>query len=147
MLWLLTVLGCAFLVWVTVKASNELRAFLLFATVVLVLSLVRPLAQPPAWRYLFGNGIGERYFLIPQLAVYSALVCTAWSRAVPIVRIGATALLIVAAVLAIPRDWSYRSFTQTGFATEARKFSHARPGTVWSFALNPPPFKMVLRKK
>lgn len=144
-LWIVTIVGIAAAAWIVRHAGVELRAFLLYAAVLLAATLVSPQLQPPGWLSLTSPAV-NRYFLIPQLAVLAAVAWSACSAPSMAVRGAGWLLLLVAAAIAMPSGWSYSPFTDEGFAHEAAAFDRAARGTVWHFSLNPPPWYMSLRK-
>ncbi|HEY5198089.1 MAG TPA: hypothetical protein VIJ51_13795 [Solirubrobacteraceae bacterium] len=119
-----------------------LRLFVLFGSGMLALALIDPLAS--TWGMLAAAPDGERYFVIPQLAVLATLVWTIGTRRARLLRSGAIAAVAVALLVAMPAGWDYPVFISTDFSTQAERFARAKPGTIAILPLNPLPWHMAL---
>jgi hypothetical protein len=122
-----------------------LRLFVLFGLGMLVLALVDPLDT--TWSGLTQPPNGERYFVIPQLAVVATLVWLIGSGRPRFARAGALVAIAVSILLTMPAGWSYAPFADTSFSTQAEKFEAAKPGTLVILPLNPTPWQMALVKR
>jgi hypothetical protein len=130
--------------YVAVRSGpSALRVFILFGLGILVLALADPL---DAWPGLAQAPAGERYFVIPELAVLAAVVWAAGRGRPRLIRVAAVTALVVVTLLVIPREWRFPPLEPTGFPDRAQAFEHAKPGTVTVLALNPFPWKMALTK-
>jgi hypothetical protein len=138
----------AILLYALLRGPLELKLLILFAALVLAGAMLFPSREPralPLWWTLTGPGTSNRYFLIPMFALVSALVWLAISR-VRAVKIGATAILAIAAVFGVARDWRVRPPLDYDFARFVAKYEQAPAGTKVQI-LYPPGWSMVLTKR
>lgn len=134
--------GLAILFYALCRAPMELRLFILFATAVLVLGLIHPLATTDGdhvqWEQLQIPGCGNRYYFFPMLAFLASLIWMSVDRSVPskVPRYAALVLLIFLPI-GIFRDWRYRPFVDLHFKEIAADFQRASRGTQFVIPLNP----------
>lgn len=141
--------GLAIFVYTLHYASTRLKLFVIFSFGVLALSLARPLAggpEQPQWEWLRFPGTSNRYFFMPMLAFLTSLLWIADSAKHRVMRACSLGLLLCVPV-AIRRDWRYPAFTDMHFPEYAARFQTAPAGTKMLIPINPPPWKMTLRKK
>jgi hypothetical protein len=133
-------IGFGFLLYAARRAPVELKLFILFASSVLALGLINPLAGPPTlpqWLCLSAPGIGNRYYFLPMLAFLGCLTWAVNRSSSPVfIRYFATALLLLLPI-GIYRDWSYPRFRDFHFQKFANEFEHASPGTRFVLPVNP----------
>lgn len=124
------------------RGSAEMRLLLAFCAGMLVLALARP--RGTDWPGLASSFNSGRYFIMPQLGLVACLVWGCGRARERTVRVTAVLALAFACLVTIPTHWSYRSFADTGFASQAAVFEHASAGTRTTFAVNPlPPFTVM----
>jgi hypothetical protein len=135
-----TAVGLAFLLYGLLHAPIELKLFILFATTVLALDLVNPLAGPPdhpQWYWLCLPGCGNRYYFLPMLAFLASLLWVTCRKASPgAVRYFALALLLLLPI-GIYQDWRYPAFGDFRFHEFAKKFESVPSGTKFVIPINP----------
>ena len=150
---------------VLLRGPLVLRLFVLMAVAIVISALATPMASSnvPQWVALTTPGTGSRYWVIPILAFYLSLLwMAAWplrragrpgprsrpSRALglPAAAVGALALL-TSVVFAMPRDWSYPRYVDTGYQAAVARFDRLPRGTRAAIPINPPGWAMVLVKK
>ena len=135
-------IGLAILFYALCRGPLELRLFILFATAVLVLGLIHPLATTDGdhvqWEQLQIPGCGNRYYFFPMLAFLASLIWMSVDRSIPAraPRYVALALLIFLPV-GIFRDWRYRPFEDLHFKEIAADFQRAPRGTQFVIPINP----------
>lgn len=129
--------AAALVVTAFLRGSLILRAFLIFAGIELLASLMDglPVTTQPLWVQLEGS-IGMRYYFHPIAAWIAVLVTLAGDRNWPLRGIG-VALLAVTITWAIPVDWSLPGLPKTSFKSDAKAFAKAPPGTVMTFPTRP----------
>ena len=143
------IVGVATLGYATVRGSLELRLFILFASVVLLASLVTPVASftDPQWPLLAHPGAGDRYFLIPMLAFLAAAVWIMSRSGLLALRIAAGLLLAATLLVGIPGDWRYTPYTNFQPEYYAKVLERAAPGSRVVIPINPPGWDLVLIKR
>jgi hypothetical protein len=127
------------------RAGAELRLFLAFAALQFVMALAHP--QGVSWPQMTLASNSGRYFIIPGLAVAATLVWACAPARGPLIRPVTIGLLLFAAVVTIPTEWSYPAYKRTNFASKATTFEHSPPGTTTEFALNPNGWSMTLIRR
>lgn len=135
-----TALGLGVFAYVLRYAPVELKLFILFASAVLALGLVNPLAGPPdhpQWYWLCLPGCGNRYYFLPMLAFLASLFWIASLKpSARAFRYFAIALLLLLPV-GIYRDWRYPPFENFRFAEFAKQFERVPSGTKFIIPINP----------
>jgi hypothetical protein len=129
------------------KSGMEMKFFLIFTTMLLFVSLVRPTAYPPVgttqWQ-LLAAASDIRYWVIPSLAFAWSLLWIARSGG-PVLKSVSTALLFVMC-FASAINWRHPALKDLQFAQYAKSFEAALPGTVMIIPENPVGWKMRLVK-
>lgn len=138
--------GIAVVAYASVRGPRELLLLIGFAECVLLASLAHPTAIL-GWPALASQGVGIRYWLIPNTAF---LCCLLWLASQPKWRIPARAALALG-ILGLLWTFRYPKLPDLGFAQQAAAFEVAPKGTVFRFLLNPVlpemRFTMVLVKR
>jgi len=133
-------IGLVVLFYALRYGPTALRLFILFALVVLAMSLAHPLAGPPSapqWDSLCFPGDGNRYYFLPMLAFLASLLWMASRRASPhLARYFAVALLLLLPI-GIYQDWRYPPYVDYHFQQYAVQFEHAPAGTKVTIPINP----------
>ena len=144
---LTTLLGVATIINCALRAALELKLFLLCAAVLTTASLVFPLCSTtvPQWQVMVMPGACNRYWLIPMLAFLTSVAWMAWTQRSW--QRGAAVIVLLIMLIGIRRDWRHGSYPDQHFARQARFFDQVPRGTVMSFAIEPPGWKMRLVKK
>lgn len=144
----LVVAAGALLVLYAAWIGNEsLRLALLYAVLQLIGALISPLvsATQPQWPLMALANVAARYFVLPILVWYSALIVIV-TRGHAAVRPVAGALFVGALLIAVPADWSYLTLPNTGFAGNAIHFAQVPIGTVVTIPISPQGWTMQLTK-
>ncbi|PTB21167.1 hypothetical protein C9I57_10745 [Trinickia symbiotica] len=130
--------------------ESAYRQFFCFTLAMFALALSKPLMShtEPQWPlFIHAVGAGNRYFLYPMIAWWSGLIVVI-ARGPGWLRYLAALPLVLAATLAVPRDWGEQyHFARTDFVNRARNFEVAPIGTQMHFLTHPPGTQMVLVKK
>jgi hypothetical protein len=131
------------------RGNRMLRQFMYFAGLVFALALAKPLISftQPQWPLILQPGSGNRYFLYPMLAWWGGLFVLTGARE-RLLRLPALLLLLLTVLWAIPSDWGDQfHMPANDFASRARMFEKAPPGTRMTFPIHPPDWNMTLVKK
>jgi hypothetical protein len=119
-----------------VRGPWVLRAFLIFTTLELTLSLTDGLTLvQPLWVAMEG-WIGMRYYFHPIAAWLAIIVTLICDRNASLRTIG-VAIMALTLVYAIPGDWHLPKRKVTIFQAQANAFAHAPPGTMMRFPVAP----------
>jgi hypothetical protein len=142
-----TVAGLAIMLVVFWKAELELKLFMVFAAMLLFVSLVRPTAYPTpgvtVWQ-MFAQASDIRYWEMPSLAfVWCLLWCARGGNA--LLKIVAMVLLCVTG-LSAAINWRHPALTDLQFGVFARAFEASPPGTVMIIPENPTGWQIRLVK-
>jgi hypothetical protein len=134
----------AFCFW---KSGVEMKLFLVFTSMLLAVSLVRPTAYPPAgttvWQ-LLGAASDIRYWIFPSLAFAWCLLWCTRSKGTALKSVSAVLLGVMCFASGI--NWRHPALKDLQFAEYARRFEAAAPGTVMIIPENPAGWKMRLVK-
>lgn len=130
--------GTAIVAVCIVNANREMRLFIAFAAMVFIASLLTPNIRSvgglSAWEELASTP-GYHYWFLPMLAfVWSILWCS--HQKAQILKVLSMPLLCVMSIGVI-RDWRRPAFTNLNFASYARSFEAAPPGTAFTIPENP----------
>jgi hypothetical protein len=140
-------LGTSILVYCLIKASLELKLFIVFSALVFVASLRNPIVSTtiPQWQVLI-LAAGIRYWFFPMLAfVWALIYCVSSNSNWPIRIIAAAGLLTMP--IGIANDWRYPAYKDFDFAAHARQFASAAPGTLVTIPIFPQGWTMQVVKK
>ncbi|WP_157692542.1 hypothetical protein [Granulibacter bethesdensis] len=141
-----------FLLAIAAKAgSPTFRKLLAFAILMLTVAIISPLAAKvePQWQALARPGIGGRYYMMPILAWFAALLVVALQARQRLIRLVGM-LLLSTSLIGIVLDWRYPDMlivSPAGFSDSVARFQNAAPGKVISFPIRPPGWNMWLQKK
>lgn len=127
----------ALLVYTAIRASLEMRLFLVFTVLIFGLSLRSPLmsATAPQWRVLAGFS-GCRYFFFPMLAfVWCLIYCAHSNRPAGARMIAVSCLLLM--LIWLPKTWRYQPDPDFKFGTYAKELEAAPTGTVVKIPVYP----------
>jgi len=144
------VAGIAIVAYAVVRGPLELKVFVAYATAILLLALIHPVATfggaLEQWEQLQIPGVGNRYYFFPMLAFFASLFWLATSSAGvgKFARYSAIALLMLLPIV-ILSDWEYKPFVDYDFKAFAAEFEKAAPGTTVSIPINPN-WRLVLIK-
>ena len=121
------------------RGPDLYRKFLLFAALVIAVSLASPVASgtTPQWQALEVPGSGSRYYLLPILAWFATILVLASDRVSLIKWPSRLALLLF--TVGIVADWRYPSLPPTRYQEAAKKFDCAPAGTAVIFPEDPDP--------
>lgn len=141
--------ACAMLVLVYVfrQAPLELRLLMIFSICLLAAALLKPQASldQPQWHVLTFPGACGRYWLIPVVSFLWAYVWMLGDERPRIVR-AVGALALAAALYTGVVYWRYQPFANLDFPKYALEFQHIPAGQDFAIPINPPGWKMTLRK-
>ncbi len=141
------VLGTSIVVYCLLRASLELKLFVLYSFALYAASLHNPMISDnqPQWPVL-ADAPGLRYWFFPMLAfVWSVLWCAAQQRSRPMRIIGGGAAFLL--IFGVMRDWEYPAFSNHSFPEYARRFDSLPSGRAMVFPLYPDGWTMQLVKK
>lgn len=141
-------IGFVFFVFVLLKATLELRLFLLFCVLIFIAALASPAVSSadPQWRVMADYDTALRYWFIPSFFAYISLIYFAANGRTWLRYAAAGALSL--SVVGIVTDWKNPRMTDLDFQAHAEEFGRTAPGTVFEIPINPPPdWKMTLIKK
>jgi hypothetical protein len=142
-----TAAGLAIMIVVFFKAEMELKLFMVFASMLLFVSLVRPTAYPTpgttVWE-MFAQASDIRYWVMPSLAFAWCVLWCARSGTV-FLRIVSVVLLFVMSFSAAI-NWKHPALPDLQFVEFARAFEASPPGTVMIIPENPTGWQMRLVK-
>jgi hypothetical protein len=147
LLMLLVFLGV--LLVAAIRGNPPFRLFLLFSALILASALWSPVISntQPQWDALEVPGAGSRYYLLPILAWFCALLVLSGQRA-NLLRWPAR-LVIILSLIGVRTDWQYAREPETQFVAAAKIFEAAPPGTnvIFREAPNPAVWLFSLTKK
>lgn len=129
-----------------------LKASCVFTGAVFAVALASPAASPHAlqWQALLAPGAGNRYYVLPMLGWLAVLVWLAVRAAHGglqwVAKTGALVLLAITVVVGIPSDWRYPPYPNEHWPAQVSRLEHAAPGTVVTIPIDPPGWKVRLRK-
>lgn len=144
-------IGLPIVIYAAWKGPLELKAFLLFATLVFAMAMRNPLVAPdnptPQWELLRFPGLGNRYYFFPMIGFLASLTWMAASGSTTkLARYSATAILLLVPI-GVYRDWQLPKYKEFHFQFYAAQFEQAAPGTTMNIPLNPTGWRMTLVKK
>jgi hypothetical protein len=141
--------GVLAVLYAAVRGPIELRLYTIFAWLVLVASMLTPVLTLTGdqWPLLAHPGAGNRYYLLPMLSLVASLVWIACRARPRGLRLPAAALLLVMALVAIPADWTYPSYSDLEPERYARLFNQTAPGNRVEIPINPPGWRIAVTKK
>ena len=130
------------------KGPSELRLLLLFAGMVLGLALTHPMISEtdPQWPFMVEQVAGDRYFLIPAVALMLATAWCLWR----LPRAAALALgVALAGVFLGLAATSYQYAPYQDFNRDAwqARLDASPPGTVVLVPINPPGVRMAVQHR
>ena len=128
-----------------VRGPLELRLFIGYAFALLVSALVSSM-HPTVhewWLVLEHVGQGQRYFVIPMIAVAAALAWLVGRRPMAVRLAAAVALLVVLAV-GVPADWRYSPYIDFHYRQRLAACEAQPPGTACTIPINPVPYTIDL---
>lgn len=145
---LLTGLGVAASLWAFWRGSTALRAFLMFAGVVLVCSLLSPMGSltRSQWEAISAPGAAGRYWYLPSLGV-ACVVFWMTSPARPVVMRFVAVLLLCFVSAAVVRSWRYPPLPNLDFPRYAAAFATVPRGAEFTIPINPSGWEMRLIKR
>jgi hypothetical protein len=129
------------------KGPSAYRQLAVMATLMLGGALKAPMVSEfvPQWKVMQYPGIGDRYYIIPMIAWFSALVVVAAGE----LRFGLHWVargLVVCCAVGMVTDWSYTPYVPVAYHEAAKMFDRAPVGTAVTFPGNPPGWQFTLTK-
>ncbi len=125
------------------------KEFLFFSLSIIVTALISPMVSltQPEWPLMETIGAGDRYYVIPIIAMNIGFLVLAFNKNLIIKLIGITMLSIF--FLSVPANFLYNDsiYKNIGFYREAKLFSKSPPGTTVKFNETPPGWNFSLTKK
>lgn len=142
-----TVAGVAFLAYVFVRGSTEMRCFLLFVALQLAASLASPLASAtePQWVALQRPGATHRYWMLPEIGVSVAVVAMAAMATHRLAR-GACAALIGVILIVDVVHWRLPELPDLHFDQWVAAFEKLPVGATIRIPIPPPKWHFVITK-
>ncbi len=145
---LLLCAGTALVAAAMVTGTLELRLFNIFAGMVLAASMLTPVASitKPQW-FVLASAPEIRYWFFATLALLVDIVWLASrSQSRKSVVVGLL-LLVTAGSFAVREDWRYPPLPHINWGAEVTAFDAAPPGQLFVFNIDPPGWKMILRRR
>jgi hypothetical protein len=151
---LVAVTGIALGAYSAYAGKLELRLFILFAALVLALSLALPNIGVPnstpgyaelAWKEMTLSSSGARYWFFPILAYHLALYAALGKGKARTARLAA-AFLLCSLSIGIALDFRDPAYRNLGFHEYAARFESAPVGTEITIPINPKGWSMTLVK-
>lgn len=144
------VIGLIILSYALWRGPLSLKLFISYSYLSLTLALTRPVASFSAehqqWELMLTPGVANRYYFLPMLAFFAALI---WIAAYAAPGRNFPRYLAIAVLALLPigvvRDWRYKPFVDYDFKAFATDFDGAAPGTTVSIPINPD-WQLVLLK-
>jgi len=139
--------GTALMSYALLKATLELRLFILFSVLIYAAALISPAVTPTdgQWSAIAAHNTSVRYWFIPGICVLVTLLFLAWNSASRFIRYASIAILVFLPY-GIVKDWSDPKFQDLSFSRYAKEFEIAAPGTEVTIPVNPD-WEMKLIKK
>jgi hypothetical protein len=132
------------------RAGYLFRAFSIFAAMLFIIELASPVAVGNGmtqWQGLTLPFPGQRYFLVPMLALLGAFFVLAAQRSLLERRTALTAIAVMLCI-GVPADSFFTHLKPTDYEAKAKAFDAAPPGTRGTFPQHPTGLcDMVLVKK
>ena len=138
--------GLGVLLYVLRMGTLELKLFIVYAAMLLAVSLRSPLVPDtlPLWQVVAGAH-SLRYYFFPALAfVWSAAWCAFYGQRKTARYAGRLVLLVMC--IGIVVDWHYRAFPDRHFAAYVNELEHAAAGEHVIIPIEPTPWQMELIK-
>jgi hypothetical protein len=139
--------GTALVVFCLLKASVEMKLFIVFAALPFAASLVSSTGHAPpgvgVWSLLVAAG-GIRYWFFPTLAFAWTILWCFQSRNLPLKTISTGLLFLMC--IGIVRDWKQPVLKDLHFAQYAKQFELAPPGATVTIPENPDGWTVTLIK-
>lgn len=133
---------------VLLRGPTALKIFDIFAALVLLIALAKPHVNAllPQWPIVASTGAGDRYFLIPELALLASLT---WLFSLLPRRVlwGAGGIAATIFVVHAALNWQFPPYIDYHPAAQAQQLAAAPEGSRVTLTINPPPFAMQLTKR
>ncbi len=149
--WFIAAAGAAGLALLAVafwRGTHELRMLLMFGGAIIAAVLVNasvPVNDSPQWVVLGNQDVLGTYFVVPIMCVYAASVWMVSQRA-RAWRVAGAAVLGLALVFAIPRDFREEPVDDADFQTSVRAYEAAPAGATVHVPIAPLPWSIELVK-
>ncbi len=129
--------------------THPYRMLVLFSALLLVSALARPLVTlENQWEAMQYPGAGDRYYVIPMLALFAGATMLAGNAAARDGKRGwRFFLLLTPFIIGIGADWRLPDKPSTGYQAVAARFDAAPPGFIADFPEAPSPWHFILTKK
>mgnify|MGYP001626234650 CR=1 FL=1 len=125
------------------------KEFVFFSAAIIGTALISPMVSltQPQWPLMETIGAGDRYYVIPIIAMNIGFLVLAFNKKIIIKLMGITMLSIF--FLSAPSNFLYNNspYENIGFYREAVLFSKSRRGTTVKFNESPPEWNFSLTKK
>jgi len=148
---MLAVLGLEFMLYVWWKGPRLLKAFILYALLVLVAALSHPAAMQKGttwWGELsLPEKQGGRYYFLPHLALYISLGWVLICYHQKVLKYIAASLLVLALATGVRSDLQYPAIPDFNYQQAVRHFETLHNGQKMIIIINPgPPWALTVEK-
>ena len=141
--------GISLLIYALLRASLELKLFILYAACILGSALIIPVVRGDTiesfWGAMSVPGLGGRYYFIPNLAFITTLVWLLKKMNPRPIRLAARFALCTL-LIGIIIHFKHPPFTDFQFGEYARQFEDLPSGSEFKIPINPPGWSMNLTK-
>ena len=141
-------IGSLIILFVFIKSKWELKSFLVFSGLILLISLAKPMASlsQNQWYILSLPGAGTRYWFIPMLAFVFCLVFLLKKQNSIYIRLLSIILFAIMSV-GVVWDWSHHEWEDLHYVEYAEKFEQLPVGEEFKIPIHPKGWEMTLIKK
>ena len=144
----ITLLTLAAVLYGLRRGTLELRALLLYGSLLLAAALIFPTASTTTYQWIPMQvpGVASRYWYIPDLALIAMLIWMLGPQRPALIRLVATALMFMT-LYGMMKYWRLPAATNLHFPAYARQFENLAPGECLRIPVNPPGWFITLTKK
>lgn len=130
------------------KASLELKLFLFFGSLIFIAGLMTPQVSlsDPQWDTMLNPRAGNRYFLIPIVALFVSIAWLAFECKNKFLKKIGLVLFLSLILIGIPKDWRFSKFKDYHFNSQVIEFKNVSSGESYPFKIYPG-WVMTLKKK
>jgi len=140
--------GTVLVAWCLMRAPMVMKIFLLFAGMLFISSLIKPVEwgrpDTPVWWVLAGSP-GHRYWFFPTLAFAWCLIWCFRAQS-PFLKFTSSCLLVLMCY-GIVHDWRHPAFRDVNFSASVKRFEAAPAGAVVVIPECPDGWEMTLVKR
>jgi hypothetical protein len=144
----ITLLTLAVVLYGLRRGTLELRALLLYGSLLLAAALAFPTASTTTYQWIPMQvpGAASRYWYIPDFALIATLIWMLGAQRPALIRVIATTLICMT-LYGMMKYWRFPAAADLHFPTYARQFENLAPRERLQIPVNPPGWSMTLIKK